>query len=102
MKITLKLLISPYTSVEQQSLQFHQRTHFNIRDYKCDICQLTYKKKSNLTVHFQRKHSGVTTKCMLCEFESSVHNVQVHLIRKHKITGYSWDAEKSKFINKKE
>ena len=76
----------------------HQREHFNIRDFKCDWCQAAFKSRAELNKHFQSQHSGITTKCFICDFESAVDNVRHHLSKKHGVRGYHWDAKKEMFV----
>ena len=96
--ILLKCVYCPYTCVDYSSLTTHQRTHFNIRDFKCDICAKTYKKQGDLNAHFDALHSGFKTKCFVCDYESGVNNVRTHLNQTHGIFGYSWNANSSKFV----
>jgi len=76
----------------------HQRVHFNVRDFKCEICQAAFKQQGELNRHFQRLHSGITTKCLVCDYESNFRNVQVHLNRTHGLLGYRWDAKNAEFV----
>ena len=96
--ILLKCVYCPYTCVEDSSLTMHQRIHFNIRDYKCDYCDRAFKQQGELNKHFNSQHSGVKTKCFKCDYESSVHNVHMHMNRTHGLLGYSWDAHNEKFV----
>ena len=80
------------------SLTCHQRVHFNIRDYECDVCGMRFSRQSNLNNHFKQRHSGLMTKCLSCEYESSPRNVQKHLRRTHGITASRWDAQNQTFI----
>merc|ERR1711933_435263 len=86
--ILLSCIYCPYTCVAQWSLTSHQREHFNIRGYKCDYCSATFKSQGYLNAHFKSQHSGIKTKCFICDYESNVNNVHNHLIRKHKLFGY--------------
>ena len=96
--IQLKCVFCPYTTVLYESLTYHQRAHFNVREYKCEICGKDFMKKNNLAVHFDQKHSGMTTKCPLCDFVAPRPSIQTHLRTKHEITGSHWDASSRTFI----
>ena len=96
--IQLACIYCPFTSATRCNLTIHQREHFNIRDYKCDICGKAFKQQAELNKHFDKLHSGYVTKCFVCDFKGAVHNVRNHLKRKHKIRGYHWDAKKEKFV----
>ena len=84
--------------VQDVHLSLHQREHFNIRDYKCEICGKAYKQQNELNYHFDAKHSGFTTNCFVCGFEGAVNNIRVHLNQRHGVRGYHWDAKISKFV----
>ena len=88
----------PYTCVQARHLSMHQREHFNIRDFKCDICSRLFKQQGELNNHFNARHSGVNTKCFLCNFEGSIRNVHRHINRKHGLFGYRWDGKSKKFF----
>ena len=97
--ILLKCIYCPYTCVRETSFLMHQREHFNIRDYKCEYCNLkVFKSQGELNKHFNNYHSGITTKCFKCDYEGSVQNVRVHLNSNHKLFGYRWDANNAKFV----
>ena len=87
----------PYTCARAQELASHQRVHFNIRDYKCNECEMSFFKQSKLNIHVSEKHLGETTKCPICGYECTRKNVYNHLKRKHKITGIIWDRESNVF-----
>ena len=96
--ILLKCVYCPYTCVQDIRMSMHQRDHFNIRDFKCDICDKTFEQNGEVTTHFKTMHSGVTTKCFVCDYEGNVSSVRSHLNQKHGILGYSWDAKNEKFV----
>jgi len=97
--IQFECVFCPYTSVKIHDLAIHQRNHFKIRNYSCEICDKTFIKKSHLTGHYDQKHSNLTTKCPLCEKESTRQNIYNHLKYNHKIEGsINWNAEKKELI----
>ena len=85
-------MFCPYTTVEYPSLTFHQRAHFNVREFKCEICQMAFVRKGHLISHFDQKHSGMTTKCPLCEVVAARMSIQNHLKTKHGVMGSHWDS----------
>ena len=95
--ILLKCVFCPYTNAERGNLTEHQRAHFNIRDHKCEICQMEFLNKTHLATHFDQKHSGIKVKCPLCGLEGARNTVQVHLLKKHKIFGSSWSPQDQAF-----
>ena len=58
---------------------------------------MSFLTRGELNLHFTQKHSGQTTKCEICDFESTIRNVYDHLRRTHKITAIRWDKESKKF-----
>ena len=97
--VLIKCVFCPFTCVEPSSLSKHYRVHFNVRNYQCNQCQMSFYTKAESNLHFRQKHSGETTKCPLCDFESTYQNVYNHLARfVHKITGTRWHKETNSFI----
>ena len=96
--IQLSCIFCPFTTGEPDKLLIHQRSHFNIRDYQCEICEATFKTRNSLNIHYNGVHSNVTTKCFVCDYEATIRNVQSHLKLKHKIQGYRWDEENAEFV----
>ena len=95
--VKLKCVFCPYTCARAQELAYHQRAHFNIRDFKCNECDMSFFTQRELNNHFNQKHSGLRTKCPICEYESTRSNVYYHLKTRHKITRCHWDKETSIF-----
>ena len=93
-----KCIFCPYTCVRSQTLSMHQRAHFNIRNYKCEICEMEFLNTAHLNNHFDRKQSGNKVDCPLCDFQAPRFTVQVHLVNKHGIMGSHWSTEQQKFI----
>merc|ERR1719285_878394 len=93
-----KCIFCPYTCVRSQTLSMHQRAHFNIRNYKCEVCEMEFLNTAHLNNHFDRKHSGNKVNCPLCDFQAPRFTVQVHLVNKHGIMGSHWSTEQQKFI----
>ena len=96
--VKLKCVFCPYTTVGYGSLTLHQRVHFNIREFKCDFCDKDFVKRGHLDSHFDEQHSGLTTKCPLCELVAPRRRVEGHLKIKHGINGSHWDSAKRTFI----
>ena len=61
--IQLKCIFCPFTTVEASNLMVHQRQHFGVRAYQCEICDLVYTTQGVLNYHFKTTHSGIKTKC---------------------------------------
>ena len=40
-------------------LKTHEKSHSNIKEFNCSYCNLQYKTKSTLDIHFKRKHSNL-------------------------------------------
>ena len=95
--VLIHCIFCPFTCVEPSKLSNHHRAHFNIRDYKCDDCEMSFLTRGELNLHFTQKHSGQTTKCEICGSESTIRNVYDHLRHTHKITAIRWDKESRKF-----
>ena len=94
----VKCVFCPYTNPNTACLVKHQRVHFNIRDYKCEICGKSYYQLADLNKHFDEKHSGEITKCPLCQKEAPRYTIYDHLRKHHKLLGSSWDAENKIYI----
>ena len=94
----LNCIYCPYRCVTGVHMTLHQREHFNIRDFKCDVCNKAFKQVCELNLHFANVHSGFVTKCFMCDFVGAVDNVRQHMKNKHNILGYRWDAKKEKFV----
>ena len=96
--VLLKCVFCPFTCVRPVKMTDHQRLHFNIRDYNCEICNKSFHTQGNLNVHYNQKHSDDKTKCPICEYTSTKRLVYSHLAFKHKISGPRWDKENNKFL----
>ena len=48
-------------------LQHHMFIHTGEKSFKCNHCQQLFRSQRNLTVHIQRKHSGVRTRNHVCD-----------------------------------
>jgi len=95
----------PYRYIDSKSYRSHLRNHFRIRDFKCDICDLSFIDIGSLNRH-NSKHEGITYLCKLCDLKFMANHVttmQRHLQRKHQdIVGanVNWEAVQ-KFLVKK-
>ena len=96
--VLIKCVFCPFTCVEPPKIGVHQRAHFNIRAYECTECDSSFFTQGQLNLHFTQKHSGETTECPVCDYESTSRNVYNHLKRLHKIVGFRWEKETNKFI----
>ena len=75
--IQLKCIFCPFTTVEASNLMVHQRQHFGVRAYQCEICNLVYTTQGVLNYHFKTTHSGIRTKCFKCrDFLFLLHQTQ--------------------------
>ena len=96
--VLLKCVFCPYTCVLHKAMSRHYCKHFNIRKYECDGCEFSFYSQNELNVHYQQKHSGETTKCPICDFESTMQNTFYHLETRHKVTGCHWDRQNFRYI----
>ena len=54
--------------VKQRSLKAHMKTHEQIRNFKCDVCEKSFSSISALKKHFDGVHERIRKfKCNLCE-----------------------------------
>ena len=65
--VQTKCVFCPYTSVHMQEMIVHQRSHFNIRNYKCEVCHKSFLTKNLCNRHYMNVHSGETSKCPACD-----------------------------------
>ena len=74
----------PYRYVQSIQYEGHLNVHFEIRDYKCDQCDLKFTAKKMLTEHYQ-KHEGIVYNCLICNTYKAAckRNIESHLRRKH-------------------
>ena len=95
----MRCVFCPYVSVKHFSLIFHQRMHFNTRDYMCDTCEKAYTTTNMLRQHIKLQHSEEgDTQCPLCDRVGIRHRIQLHLRNTHKVTGVKWDAHRKQYI----
>ena len=53
--VLIKCVFCPFRCVEPAKIMVHHRVHFNIRDYKCDECQIKFHTQGNLNAHFKAR-----------------------------------------------
>jgi len=88
----------PYRNACTKALSFHERVHFNVRNYACDVCARKFFSKGELNLHFSQFHEESHTTCPVCGVYTSYrNNVNRHLISVHKIRGSKWDANAKLF-----
>jgi len=96
-----RCVFCPYVSARQMDLRIHQRNHFNTREYKCEVCEKAFSTMGKLNKHIvlhDAADEAVTTKCPLCERVDLRHRIQNPLIKKHKMKGVRWDANRNGFV----
>ena len=84
-------LFCPYVNARQSMVIYHQRVHFNTRDYECDICGGKFTNQKTLNSHLTRQHMSETTQCPLCGREGERKAVNDHLNKHHKVKGVGRD-----------
>ena len=89
-----------YRTTDWRSLRHHEYVHFGIKKFQCPQCPKKYTQIADMRKHFEGAHEGLRAKCPLCPYVSQKHNVQNHILYKHKILGSSWDREKKVFVIK--
>ena len=74
----------PYRFVISQLYEQHLNVHFEIRDYKCDQCDLKFTARKMLNQHYQ-KHEGIVYNCLICNIYKAAckRNIEYHLRTKH-------------------
>lgn len=89
-----------YRTTDWRSLRHHEYVHFGIKKFHCPKCPKKYTQIADMRKHFEGAHEGLRAKCPICNYVSQKHNVQNHILYKHKILGSSWDREKKIFVIK--
>ena len=86
----------PYRTNEEAGLRDHYRVHYQIRNFKCEVCGHAFVNRGSLTQHVEEKHTleRVIT-CHICNgYTSTRKNVQKHLTRVHNLLSRWNDREK--------
>ena len=55
----------PYSTAQKTNLMSHYRSHYGVREFKCDKCDKCFDNQGLLSGHYQ-KHEGITYVCKLC------------------------------------
>jgi len=89
-----------YGNAHQHHLFAHQRSHFNTRNYKCNVCEKAFLTGGSLNEHIKLKHESdeAETKCPLCDRIGNRKIIQNHLGQKHNVTGLKWDERQKQYI----
>merc|ERR1712137_704414 len=74
----------PYRYAKYDHYQTHLRTHFEMREFKCDQCNAKFTTQSKLNIHYSR-HEGLTYSCLICKtYETTSKSAaDSHLRNKH-------------------
>ena len=82
----------------------HLKSHFQIRDNKCDKCDKTFMSARELTIHYQH-HEGIDYICTLCKDEKvckTKKNASVHFKDCHSVVSQhsNWSIIEKYFLKK--
>ena len=82
----------------------HLKSHFQIRDNKCDKCDKTFMSARELTIHYQH-HEGIDYICTLCKDEKvckTKKNASVHFKDCHSVVSQhsNWSIIEKYFVKK--
>ena len=85
----------PYRYAKPYQYEQHLKSHFKIREFQCDQCDLKFSSRGYLNRHYQ-KHEGLIYYCLICNtYEAATKDsADHHLRRKHAdIVGsnFQWD-----------
>ena len=87
----------PYKSAQMKELNNHYRRHYKIFEYKCDLCDKSFVRATNLYNHREGSHRlGEVLKCHLCGYASAKNKLQLHNKSKHKLFS-QWDKVNKRF-----
>ena len=95
-----RCVFCPYVSAQHLSLTWHQRIHFNTREFVCDVCQKAFTTRGMLNSHVRQKHDveEATTQCPLCDRVSNRRNIKTHLFDAHSVKGIKWNDKQKQYI----
>ena len=74
----------PYRYADPAQYRRHLKTHFQIKDYECDQCDLKFPTGTELNQHYQI-HEGIIYKCLICKIYEcqNRNNMMKHMRRRH-------------------
>ena len=80
-------IFCPYRTALDKDIRDHYRSHYKMRDYKCDLCESSFVKLAALHTHQENSHTkGEILQCQFCDYTGTRKKLQVHFRNKHNMS----------------